>query len=97
MTDLKMLQEASKLIDTYPDVIDVIRNSPNESQAKVCKKMRAKYTDIWVIKVVKQLKNVGLINEFISPKGRDMNYEVNEGLISLVIQFARQYSQQIQK
>ena len=91
------MQEAAKLIDSYSDIIDVIRKSPNENQKIVCNKMGAKYTRIWTMKVIKQLRNVGLVNELKTQKKVELTYEVNDDLIRLVEQFARQYSEQIQR
>ena len=97
MTDLKTLQEAAKLIDSYPSIIDVIRNSPNESQRAITKKMTDQYTNIGFLKVLKQLVNVGLVDELKTIKKHELKYEVNEVLIRMVELFAKKFAEQIQK
>lgn len=100
MTDLKKLQEACKLVDMYPDIIEIIINEPKSNQREIFLKLSNKYTYPWVRKVVMQLVDTGLISESSNPNlppRSEKVHHINEDALQMVKSFAAQYSQLTQK
>lgn len=100
MTDLKKLQEAAKLIDMYPDIIEIIINEPLLNQKKIYHRVSEKYTYSWVRKIVIQLVGTGLISESSNPNAprySEKIHTINQDALQMVKSFASQYSLLTQK
>ena len=100
MTDLKKLQEASKLVDMYSDVIEIIINAPESNQREIFLKLANKYTYPWVRKVVMQMVETGLISESSNPNlplRSEKVHHINEDALQMVKSFAAQYALLTQK
>lgn len=97
MTNLYKLQEAARLIDQYPDVIEIIRNSPESHQVELHKKLGNKYSLFWVGKIIESLKKVGLVNEIPTENQKNKYHTTNEVIISYIEKTAIEFSDLIQK